>query len=89
MDRGLARLHELAQDRVSRLVLGCLGLGLVQLLLQRLRLGLELLLHVLPELGSQTFLLDLGGGAATLLADGEQVRGDSFLSYTTVRVSQP
>ena len=68
LDRGLARLHELAQDRVSRLVLGCLGLDLVQLLLHRLGLGLELLLHVLPELGRQPFLLDLGRGAASLLA---------------------
>ena len=38
LDRSLATFHELAQDRVSRLVLSGLGLGLVQLLLQRLGL---------------------------------------------------
>ena len=38
LDRSLATFHELAQNGVSRLVLSCLGLGLVQLLFQRLGL---------------------------------------------------
>ena len=69
LDRRLAALHELAQDLVRRVVLGGLRLGLVQLLLQRLGLGLQLIMHVLPELGGQPLLLDLGRGAATLLAE--------------------
>ena len=72
---------------MSRLVLSRLHLGLVQLLLERLGLQLELLVHVLPELGGQTLLLDLGRGAPTLLAQREEVGGDSFLSYITVMVS--
>ena len=44
-------------------------------------------MHVLLELGRQTLLLDLGRGAPTLLAQREEVGGDSFLSYITVMVS--
>ena len=59
----------------------------MKLLLQRLGLKLELLMHVLLELGRQTLLLDLGRGASTLLAQRKEVGGDSFLSYSTIRVS--
>ena len=44
-------------------------------------------MHVLLELGCQTLLLDLGCGASTLLAQRKEVGGDSFLSYSTIRVS--
>ena len=69
------------------MVLSRLHLGLVQLLLERLGLQLELLVHVLPELGGQTLPRDLGRGAPTLLSQREEVGGDSFLSYITVMVS--
>ena len=73
---------------MSGLILGHLCLGLVQLLLQRLGLQLQLLMHVLPELGCQPLLLNLCSSPSAPLAQRDQVGGDSFLGYTTERVSQ-
>ena len=66
---------------MSRLVLGHLCLGLLQLLLKRLGLQIQLLVHVFPELGSQPLFLNLGRSPSAPLAQREQVGRNSFLSY--------